>query len=182
MKILLETERLILRELEIGDISKIHKYSIDEEVIKYVDFGPNTEEETRDFVNMSIGYQKEKPRLDYELAIIEKLTGDFMGVGGIHISNGKNREGWIGYVLDKPYWRKGYGKELARRLLKFGFNDLNLHRIYGTCEPSNLGSRGVLEGIGMTYEGHSKENIYHRARWRDTLTFAILEDDFVSFN
>lgn len=173
-----DTSRIEFRELTMEDMASVHAYATDEEVIKYVDFGPNTEEVTREFLELCISYQSEENRRDYEIAVIEKATGNFMGVCGTHIVSEESRQAWIGYVLNKAYWNKGYGREMAAALLDFGIDQLKLHRIYATCEPDNIGSKRVLEKIGMTKEGHLRENIYHRNKWRDSLLFSILEDEY----
>jgi RimJ/RimL family protein N-acetyltransferase len=72
----------------------------------------------------------------------------------------------------------GYATETAKALLKLGFDTLGLHRISATCDVLNKASFNVLEKIGMKREGHLKEDIYLRNRWRDSYIYAILEQDW----
>ena len=174
----IESKHLILRAFKELDIEKVHGYASDSEVTKYVPFGPNTLKESEEFVKMCIEYQYQKERVDFELAVICKSNNELIGVCGIHISDKTNREGWIGYVFNRIYWGKGYGTEVAKILLSFGFNQLNLHRVYATCHPDNIGSQRILEKNGMKREGHLRENIYVRGQWRDSLLYAILEDEY----
>lgn len=174
----IDMERLILRELKEIDIQEVHEYASDPDVSKYVPFGPNTLKQTKEFLSMCIEYQYEKDRVDFELAVIEKREDKLIGVCGFHISDRENREGWIGYCLNKMYWGKGYGTDIAKTLLNIGFNQFKLHRIYATCDPDNLGSEKILQKIGMKKEGYLRKHIWSKGSWRDSLLYAILEDEY----
>jgi RimJ/RimL family protein N-acetyltransferase len=94
------------------------------------------------------------------------------------VSDPENREGWIGYCLNRDFWGKGYGTEVARALITFGFEQLNLHRIYATCDPQNTASAHVLEKAGMQREGHLRERKWVKGRWRDFLLYAVLDREW----
>ncbi|WP_406242535.1 GNAT family N-acetyltransferase [Tissierella carlieri] len=173
-----ETNRLILREFIEADIQGVYQYASDPDVSKYEPWGPNSLKQTEEFVRICIEYQHQKDRVDFELAVIEKSSNKLIGACGIHISDKGNREGWIGYVINKLYWRKGYGTEIAEKLLDIGFNEFKLHRIYATCHPNNLGSEKVLQKIGMKKEGCLRKNMWCKDSWRDSLLYAILEDEY----
>ena len=53
------------------------------------------------------------------------------------------------YELDSRYWDRGYATEAARAILKFGFDELNMRRIWAKCVADNIGSARVLEKMGM---------------------------------
>jgi RimJ/RimL family protein N-acetyltransferase len=169
------TDRLLLRDLEETDWQAIQKYASDPEVIRYMDWGPNTEDQTKSFIQRSIAAQKEQPRKNYELAIVLKKDDELIGSCGIHISDPDNREGWIGYCLDRHFWGQGYGTHTAKALLRFGFDELNLHRIFALCDPDNAASAHVLEKVGMQQEGHLRERKLRRGEWHDELLYAILD-------
>ncbi|WP_432407681.1 GNAT family N-acetyltransferase [Wukongibacter sp. M2B1] len=175
---IVETNRLILRELIETDIEAVHEYASDPVNSKYVPWGPNTLEETEDFVRLYIKYQNQRDRVDFELAVIEKCSGKLIGICGLHISDKENNGGWIGYCINKPYWGKGYGTEIAENLLKLGFRKFELHRIYATCHPSNVASERILQKIGMKKEGYMRKDVRFKGGWRDSLLYAILEDEY----
>ena len=133
MKII-KTERLFLRNLEVNDWQAVNEYASDPEVVRYMDWGPNTEKETKDFIQRAMSTQEEKPRRVYSLAIVVEKEDRLIGSCGINVSNPENREGWLGYCLDRNFWGKGYGTEVARGLMDFGFTELALHRIFDRCE------------------------------------------------
>lgn len=171
----LTTDRLLLREFNEQDWESVHSYACDREVVRYMPWGPNTEDDTRNFIRRAISYQQEYPRRHFELAVILKEEDLLIGGCGIRVSNPDLGEGNIGYCLNRNFWGRGYATEAARTLLKFGFETLNLHRIYATCDPENKASVRVLEKIGMSLEGHLRENLRIRGEWRDSLVYAILD-------
>ena len=173
----IKTKRLQLRELQKEDINAIHEYSSDLEVTRYMNWGPNTEQDTINFVQRSIASQSEHPRTNYTFAVILKPENKLIGSCGIYLSNPGQREGFIGYVLSKFFWGQGYATETASALVKFGFSELTMHRIFATCDPQNAASAHVLEKIGMQKEGCLRQNYWVRGEWRDSLLYAILEND-----
>jgi RimJ/RimL family protein N-acetyltransferase len=174
----LESERLVLREFIEQDFDAIHRYAVDPEVVRFMPWGPNTEEDTDRFLRRAVGYQSQDPRTHYELAVTIKEGGYLIGGCGIRATNLGLREGNIGYCLNRDHWGRGYATETARRLLRYGFQHLEYHRLYATCDPENTGSRRVLEKIGMRREGHLRENVWMRGEWRDSLVYAILEKEW----
>jgi ribosomal-protein-alanine N-acetyltransferase len=82
-------------------------------------------------------------------------------------------------VLNRKFWRQGYATEVAQALLKFGFNQLKLHRIFATCDPENIASAHVMEKIGMQQEGHIREHKLAKGKWRDSLLYAILDHEWM---
>jgi RimJ/RimL family protein N-acetyltransferase len=176
--VIIHTERLILRDFDKTDWQAVHVYASDPEVVRYMDWGPNTEEETKDFIHRSIASQKEKPRPNYTLAIILKAEDRLIGSCGLHVTNRDHREGWLGYCLNRHSWRQGYATETVKALLGFGFQQLGLHRIYATCDPANSDSAHVLEKVGMQREGHLREHKWAKDRWRDSWLYAVLESDW----
>lgn len=172
--------RIQLRELVKDDWSDVHKYSSIEIVCQYQPWGPNTEEETLFFVEAVLQDAKKKPRSRFVFAVFEQETATMIGSGEITIRDTANREGEIGYIFHPDYWGKGYATELARLLVNFGFRELNLHRIYATCDPRNGASAKVLEKIGMVKEGRLRENLLIKGGWRDSFVFGIVEHEWNS--
>jgi len=181
-KLAINTERLLLRDLSVRDLRAVHEYSSNPEVVHYMDWGPNTEEDDRSFIRLAAVSQHEKPRMHYSLGITLKDTNKLIGGCGIHESNPDNREGWIGYCLNREYWRKGYATETANALIAFGFSRLRLHRIFVTCDPANTASAHVLEKAGMHCGGHLRQHKWAKRRWRDSLLYAILDQEWKQLN
>ncbi|MEI6578252.1 MAG: GNAT family protein [Eubacteriales bacterium] len=172
----LETERLILRGWQKGDFEAAHAYGSVADNVTYMGWGPNTEEDTRNFIKRSIKNNK-KNLVDYAYAVILKESGKL--IGGCDISISKNQsEGSLGWILHKDYWKQGLGTELAKELLRFGFEELKLHRICATCDSVNYGSYRVTERNGMRKEGNFIQSRKNKNEWCDEFLYAILEDEW----
>jgi len=174
----IKTNRLLLRELRKSDWQAIHEYASDPDVVRYMDWGPNTIEQTKEFIEAATRDKHEKPRRIFTLAIVLKDEKTVIGSCGIHISSPENREGWLGYCLNRECWKMGYGTEASTGLVDFGFHELGLHRIFATCAPENIASSRVLEKSGMKKEGHLREHKWSKGEWRDSYLFAVLEKDW----
>jgi ribosomal-protein-alanine N-acetyltransferase len=173
----IETKRLLLRDLKETDVRAVHDYASDPAVVRYMDWGPNNREETEAFIQRALEAQKEKPRHHYTLAITLKVDKKLIGSCGVHVSNPDNREGWIGYCFNKQFWGKGYATETAKTLVEFGLKKLCLHRVFATCDPENTASARVLEKTGMKFEGHIREHKLVKGKWRDSLLYAVINQE-----
>src|SRR5690625_2632729 len=174
----LKGERVNLREMEEKDWVDVHKYASQEKVCQYQPWGPNSEQETEDFVKQVIFDAKKENRSRFVFAIILKENGKMIGAGEINIRDYTNRVGEIAYIINPEYWGLGYATEVAKVLIPFGFNQLNLHRIFATCDPRNIGSSRVLEKVGMIKEGRIREDLLIKNGWRDSLMYSILEQEW----
>ena len=171
------TTRLKLREFRQSDWKAVQGYASDPEVVRYMDWGPNTEKDSQDFIKKSIVCKRERPRRNFALAVVLRRDGTLIGGCGIYLTDSANQEGYIGYVFNRNFWGRGYATETARALVEFGFHELNLHRIISWCDAENLASARVMGKIGMTQEAYFRQNKWIKGKWRNTLLFAILEDD-----
>jgi [ribosomal protein S5]-alanine N-acetyltransferase len=174
----MDTERLIIREFGAEDFDSVHLYASKPEVTKYLPFGPNSEKETRMFLQKAMDYKRQNPRNDYEFAVVLKKDNTLIGGCGIYITDTSNKEGSIGYCFDNQFWRNGYASESANALIRFGFESLKLHRIFATCHPENIGSAKVLERVGMVKEGCLREHKFQKGKWRDSFIFSILDHEY----
>ena len=100
--------------------------------------------------------------------------GCLIGVCSIHIESPEYLNASIGYIINKPYWGKGYATEATQGMVKFAFNTQGLHRVWATCRPDNLASAAVLRKAGMQEEGLLRHHVLIRGQWHDSLLFAII--------
>lgn len=84
----------------------------------------------------------------------------------------------MGYWVGKPYWGQGFGTEAAAAILDFGFNQLNLNRIYAYHLPRNPPSGRIMQKIGMTYEGLLRQASKKGDTFEDLILYAILREDY----
>lgn len=170
----LATPNLALRELEQDDLGAVQGWATDPEVCRFMTWGPNTDEDTRAFLAFAATERRREPRVTFELGV--EHEGRLVGAGGLRIRSEANRSGDLGYVLRRDRWGLGWGTEVARALLRFGHEQLGLHRIWATCDVDNVASARVLEKIGMLREGRMKHHMRRHGVWRDSFLYAWVEN------
>ena len=77
-----------------------------------------------------------------------------------------NNSAEIGYVLNPAYRHMGIATEAASAIIRFGFNELLLHRIEARYMKGNDASRRVMERLGMSFEGEIREALYHNGEYK----------------
>ena len=169
------TERLLIREFSQEDLMAVHDYASNPDVVRYMAWGPNSKEETQSFIDGTMKAGAAEPRMTYEMAVTDRVTGHLLGGVGLFIHG---LVGEIGYTLSPKYWGKGYGTEAAKAMVHFAFGEKKLHRVTATCDTRNLGSAKILEHCGMTLEGTLRDNMHLRDGWRSTHVYSILEDEY----
>lgn len=174
----LESERFYLRDFQERDWKAVHEYAAQEIVSQYQPWGPNSPEDSKAFVNEVLAEAKKDPRTRFVFAVVLKDNGKMVGAGEVNVRDIANKAGEISYILNPAFWGQGIATETAKLLLQYGFSDLSLHRIYAKCDPRNTASRTVLEKIGMLKEGLMRENLLLKEGWRDSLLYALLEQEW----
>ncbi len=173
----LESERLIFRKFIISDASDIQSIRTDKDVMKYMDSNPHTTlQDSKNFISKNIETYKKGNGLFW--AIIEKSTNTFIGDFSYWRILRENHRAEIGYTLKPQFWGKGFMKETIIELIKFGFNNLNLHSIEANVNPENESSKKLLHRLGFRKEGYFKENYYFDGKYLDSEIFSLLEVDF----
>lgn len=181
----LETERLVLRPLGTGDFEAYYSYTSVPENMVYTIFGPFTPEEARKFLEMYENWWKEDPPRVYEFAItLKKENGKMIGNCGLYMDDEKRATAMLGWYIHRDYWNQGYATEAVKALLKFGFEDLELHRIHAECNTDNIASARVMEKVGMRREGHFIKNRFDRVgdrkMWYSEFFYGILREEYLN--
>lgn len=153
MKIFIETERLLLREIHESDIDDLFELDSDPEVHRFLGNRPVKDKQDVTDIIKSIRDQYVHNGIG-RWAVIERNTGDFIGWSGLkfvrEIINQHRDFHDIGYRLKRKFWGNGYATESAIASLQFGFNQLNLDEIYAAANIENEASNRILKKIGLT--------------------------------
>ena len=167
MKIILETERLILREWTLGNARELFEICRDAEVMLYIGTGKpyETIEETEKFLRWAVEYQKANGFCRW--AVVEKSSAKIVGSCGFAYTYGMP-EPELGYLFGRGFWGKGFATEAARACLNYGFGKLDFREIIAITDLENTASRRVLEKIGFARRGVEKidgeDNLIYLAR------------------
>lgn len=175
----IETERLILRKVEMSDAEQIfNNWAKDPENAKYVSWSAHKNlEETKELVSNWVSeYESQKC---YRWIIV--LKDSFSIIGCIDIVSLIERIdcGEIGYVLSKKYWNHGFMTEALHAVLDYLFNRVGFHRIHLLHHVDNLASGRVMQKNGLKYEGIIRDG--HKTNsgsYCDVCLYSILKDEF----
>jgi len=110
---------------------------------------------------------------------IETKEGVHIGSVGFHYANAENRKATLGIAIgDKNYWSKGYGTDAMLTLLRFGFDEMNLHRIDLSVDADNARAIACYRKCGFVEEGRLRDERYSRGEYRDQLWMGLLREEF----
>lgn len=152
---ILETARLTLRPITMRDLDDLQRLIYgDVEATKYLPTRkPWPIGETQALVSWWVGQWQ--ARNFGVWAVIETATGEFLGDCGLMYMPSVTHTIELMYAFGKSAWGKGYATESAQAAIRHGFDEIGLERIVALAEPENVGSRRVMEKIGMHFDGIS---------------------------
>lgn len=128
------------------DAGALYAYRSDPEVQRWdLEPRPWSEAECEEMLHRAIACIDDDPRIVYHLAIA-RPSGEMIGEC---ILFGPAPCAGIGFILNRAEWGQGYGTEVARGLLRFGFTQLGMEELVAGCHGENLASQRVLERAGM---------------------------------
>lgn len=148
----LETERLIIRELTLGDLDAFHEVFGDPEVMRWIPTGPSRDRDhSLQRLQTLIEHQRQH---GFSLwAVIERETMDFVGTCGLLYLEGKGPDVELAYHLARSRWGRRYVSEAAAACVAYGLDELGLEEIVAITDPDHFVSRRVMEKIGMVFKG-----------------------------
>jgi RimJ/RimL family protein N-acetyltransferase len=175
---IIQTERLLLREFVPEDWRATYAYQNDPRYLEFYEWEHRSEHDVKAFVQMFVDRQSESPRTKFQLAITLPNSNKLIGNVGVRKREVRSYSADMGYELDPREWGNGYATEAAGAMLKFAFEQLRLHRVSANAIANNLNSLHVLEKLGMRQEGRLRENEYFKGRYWDTVIYAMLEEEW----
>ena len=176
----LATERLVLEDLNGEDLDNIRRIARDRGLMKYVLIWLENDEQVAGFLQHAIDEAGQENRMEYVLAARMKETNAFAGLTFIEIDRELKSTAEVGIVLLPEFCNAGYGSEILRAYLAFGFETLGMHRVYGKCDELNRASALLMEKCGLTYEGTLREHVWLRDHWRSTRYYGMLAGEYVA--
>jgi len=176
----IETERLVVRCYQASDVQLLAD-SISENIdhlkpwMPWVHVEPEPLEEKikrlRHFRGMF------DLNRDFTYGIFNPKETKLLGGTGLHTRLGKS-ELEIGYWMHKDHVNQGLTTESTSALIKVAFEIIRVHRINIYCDPENLASASIPRKLGYTHEGTLRANMRFLDRWRDTMVWGLLEDEY----
>ena len=150
MKMILETERLFLREMTMDDFDALYAVLSDSSIMQHYPYSFD-EERVRSWIERNM---KRYTDDGFGLwAVCLKDTGEMIGDCGLTL---QNIDGTmlpeIGYHIRRDQQRKGYAKEAATAVRDWAFQNTEYPALYSYCKYTNVGSFKTAESIGMHFE------------------------------
>lgn len=175
---MIQGERVRLRACERQDLPLFVAWLNDAEVIRTLSVALplSMTDEERWFENMSTSDPAE------HIWVIEAMSeGAWKPIGNCAMMqiNWINRSGGLGiFIGEKTFWNRGYGTEAMRLLVKFGFESLNLNRIWLDVFESNPRAIRVYEKVGFTKEGCKRQEVFKDGQYHDLYFMSILRSEY----
>lgn len=168
-----------LRPVESEDYSFIHESLNDPKNTRYMFYGqlPMNLGQVKDM----IGAQVASPLNAIFMVNVDSQGGGgtiFCGFAGLYGIHQTARSAEFRIFLDRAVWGKGVGTEVTELLTFYGFDRLNLHRIWLGVTSENKGAVRTYEKAGYTVEGVLRDDIYRNSRYYDSVRMAILRDEY----
>jgi len=175
----IETERLVLRAFDDRDAPELVRLAGAREVAATTLRIPHpyTEADAKQFIVMCRSAFEEGSSAVF--AICLRADARLCGATGLHIIRAHLRAE-LGYWIGVPYWGHGYCQEAVRAVVRYGFEELNLHRIYASHFLHNSRSGAILRRIGMRYEGCRRDHVWKWGKSVDLEMYGLLKSEYVS--
>lgn len=149
MKIIGQTNRLLLRETSTADAQMMYELNNDPEVIRYTGDPPfKSVEDATIFLNQYDHFQKYNRG---RWAVVDKSTGEVLGWCGLKYHE-DSLENDLGYRFFQKHWNKGYATEASHLALQYGFRRLGLDSVIARAVKENTASIQVMKKLGLEFE------------------------------
>lgn len=171
----IETERLLIRTLEMKDKEDFFKYRSMPQIYKYQTWRPKQMEEIEEFIHKNETVHPNMPDAWFQVAVC-LIEGPLIGDIGIHFMEEGQME--IGYTISPEFQGSGYAIEAVKAVVNYAFLEWKKHRITASVDPDNIHSIKLLEKIGFRKEAHFVKSFLMDGNWYDDCVFAMLEEEW----
>ncbi len=175
---MIEGEKVRLRGFEKEDAEELHEAMNNPDMIRFLSvYKPHSKEEEEEWIEKT--WEERKKGEKYAFAIEEKENGELIGSISLMDIEDNNKRAEIGAWIKQEYWGKGYGTEAEKLIIKYGFEELNLHSIYGRVYEFNKRSQRAVEKTGFKKAGRFREAIYRHGEYHDAILYDILKEEYM---
>ncbi|KIO74770.1 alanine acetyltransferase [Pedobacter lusitanus] len=170
----LESERLVLREVVPADVEEVFAMRSDAEIMKYIPrpLVKNTED-ALEYISTTDKSRKENTLINWGISF--KNEPKLLGMICLIRMQPENYRSEVGYILHPDAQGKGIINEALGALIDYSFNVLKFHSLEAVIDPDNHASEKVLLRRNFVKEGHFKENCFYEGKFLDSVIYSLIK-------
>lgn len=179
-KLEINTPRLLLRPVEGTDAEALWPFVSDPNLPRLMDWDPHRHiSETKSFLTAMKEARERGSDIAWAIVHGQQRVG-MIGLHGITrvLRSWRVERAELGYWIGPPHQGQGFVTEAAREVLRFGFEELGLHKIVVNSVDENAASRRVIEKLGFRLVGERRDDVFRAERWWNMLTYELLRADW----
>ncbi|POB09077.1 GNAT family N-acetyltransferase [Sulfobacillus sp. hq2] len=174
----IETPRLILRPFRLSDSEDVFAYASDLMVTQWTLWEAHADgNASRLRVQSVVERYTVAPYFCW--AIEDKRQRTVIGSCGFDDHwHRKSHRARYAYVLSRDFWGQGIEWEAGQEILRFGFTDLELHRVTGRCLRDDTQAERIYQRLGLTYEGMLWDHVWSKGQFRTVKYYGLLAPEY----
>lgn len=173
----LETERLILRPFEVSDSERVQLLFGDRKIAETTLIVPHPFPEEKALQWIDSHKTRASDGTASIFAVALNSNNELIGTTMLRVDKEHNR-GELSYWFGVPYWGQGYATEAALTVIEYGFQQLNLNKIFAAAMTKNPSSIRVMKKLGLRYEGTFYQHVLKWGKYEDLSYYAILRSQY----
>ena len=174
----LETPRLLLREIVAADAAALFAIHGDAERMKWFGNDPLSNLLAAEKLVATFAGWREMPNPGTRWGIEIKGQPQLIGTCGLFSWNRGWRKCTLGYELARTAEGKGHMTEALRAIIAWGWSEMTLNRIEAQVHPENMSSIAILERHGFVFEGKLRQVGYWSGNFHDMLQYSLLKQEW----
>jgi ribosomal-protein-alanine N-acetyltransferase len=148
---ILQSSRLLLRQIVEGDIQAVFQGLSDPDVIRYYGVSYDSLQATQRQMAWFSDLYRQGTGIWW--AVCDREKGQFWGAGGLNALSREHQKAEIGFWVLREFWGRGIMTEALPLILEYAFQELKLHRVEGFVETENHACKRVMEKLAFEHEG-----------------------------
>lgn len=179
----IEGDNFYLRAIKKEDLTgNMANWANDPEVTKFMVMGtvPGSGSIYCSWESLEVEFERlQKSKNDVIFAIIDKKTDEMIGNAGLYEINWLARHAELRIIIgEKKYWGKDLGPKVTAAIVKYGFEKLNLHKIYLGCNADDKRANRCYEKVGFKKEGTIRDYHFRNGKYYNANIYSILRYEF----
>jgi len=170
-------KKIYLRPLELSDLEKITAFRNNQASRDYFAediLYPSTHLENEQFIK---DFTQNKSSV--VLAITIRENDKLIGYAGLtKISRVSQNAEYFIFIGDETEWNKGYASEVTRLIVEYGFETINLHKVWLAVFEENVAGKKVYQKAGFSEEGFLRESAFRNGKFHNIILMGILKEEY----